>query len=141
MGEEEVQTRILRALPNPSSGDLFGLFSLLQSALQDSARQAAVIAGLAKDVHEIGLEVVAQSRVLRGEGNGDRGVNWRLMRVEETIADVRTRIESLDRRETTRSGESEKGRWSLTQAALTGMVAFLTAVTVAVLSALMQHRP
>ena len=140
MGEEEMATRLPRTPANVSSGDLFALFSLLQGALQDSTRQSVLLTELAKDIHNIGIEVTAQSRVLRGDNNGDRGVSWRLMRVEDSITEVRTRLESMDRREATRSGESEKGRWSLAQALLTGIVAFLTAVTVAVLSVLLQRR-
>ena len=122
----------------PGAADLVGLYSMLQESLSSSREQAGTLAGLVAGVRELQTEVTGLTRILRGDGNGERGLQFRMGRVEDKVGDISTRVGQLQSSFDTRSTASESGRWNLTQGVVVALITGLFLLGAAIMGAFLK---
>lgn len=117
--------------PKGSDG-LTGVYALLQQTLTETMRQAGTLAELRSELHGLTQDTAALSRILRGDGNGEKGVATRVLIMEGKLDSLAAKVDSVDKRLENRGLATETGRWSLMQAIIVAVVTGLFLLAAAV---------
>lgn len=122
MGSSEEWRVAPERLPIPSSAEyqdgLFGVYAMLNVLREDMARQAEALAK-----HEANV-----NRALRGDNNGERGLNWRMAEMERDQKRLSDQLGRIETAINTRGTETTRGAFSIGQAVVTGFFILCAAV-------------
>lgn len=113
--------------------DNSGIFMMLQSNLEKSTQQAALMGELRRDVQDVTAQIQGLTRILRGDGNGEKGLVTRILLVERAMGESNSTLMSLRDTLEKRNVEDLKGRWSVAQSLVIAVGTLLTAVMSALL--------
>jgi hypothetical protein len=114
---------------------LLGLYALLQVVQRDVKDQAISLTHLQHIVEDNARIVDTLSRILR-DGNGKQSLLVRVELIEQALARSTEGFAEVRRiLETTRSDET-KGKWTLANSLVTGVLALLAAILTAILTSL-----
>ena len=119
--------------PQEPRADNPGIFVMLQSNLEKTTQQAALMAELRRDVQDVTTQIQGLTRILRGDGNGEKGLVTRILLVERALGESNNALVGLKETLDKRNVEDLKGRWSIAQSAVVAIGTLLTAIISALL--------
>lgn len=116
-----------------------GIYALVQTTLQETNKQAIQLESLSKDVRGLIEQVSGMATILRGPGNGERGIVWRMSMLEQASSATREDVHEVKKALETRVTEDQRGRWTLTQTVIVAIIGALGLIAGAVISGLLKH--
>lgn len=111
-----------------------GIFALVQSTLTETLRQAAILSTLTTEVHAIMDQMNSLTKILRGDGDGERGMVMRMAFLEQTTKATSETVREVKSALDSRTTEDQRGRWDMTKSVIVAIIAFVAAIVGAIVN-------
>lgn len=113
-----------------------GLYPLIQGIISDTKQHAVLLGQVQRDLQDQARELASLTRILR-DGNGRPSLLERMVLVERAISLTAEGFAEVRKALDARAQEEVKGKWQLTMTIGSALLAAVSAIAAAIISA--QH--
>lgn len=111
-----------------------GLYTMVQTVLQQAQTQAITIAIIQRDLSDVKSESVKLASLIREGQAGQPSLLVRSALIEKTLAETGSSMQELRKMLEARAAEDQKGRWQIVATVISGVLALASAIVVALLT-------